>query len=77
MANGLQQRLLAQKLMRENSDNPFSDSRFFSGKIKPPVEELSDDESSSNKNAIILFTLLEEEFEDHKEKTIIGIKILL
>ena len=43
MANGLQQRLLAQGLMRENRDNPFSDSRFFSGKIRPPAEDLSED----------------------------------
>tara|TARA_R100001086_G_scaffold80973_3_gene39635 strand:+ start:241 stop:1923 length:1683 start_codon:yes stop_codon:yes gene_type:complete len=43
MANGLQQRLLAQGLMRENRGNPFSDSRFFSGKIRPPAEDLSED----------------------------------
>ena len=41
MVNGLQQRLLAQRLMQEKRNDPFSDSRFFSGKIKPPVDELS------------------------------------
>ena len=43
---------------------------FILNRMGEYLDELSEDESDPNKNAIILFTLLEEDFEDHKEKTI-------
>jgi hypothetical protein len=33
-------RMMAQKLMAEKRDDPFSDSRFFAGKMRPSMDDI-------------------------------------
>ena len=39
---GFARRMMAQRLMTEKRDDPFSDSRFFSGKIRPSLQDIED-----------------------------------
>ena len=32
--------MMAQKLMTEKRDDPFSDSRFFAGKMRPSMDDI-------------------------------------
>jgi hypothetical protein len=39
---GLARQMMAQRLMTERRDDPFSDSRFFSGRIRPSMQDMAD-----------------------------------
>lgn len=39
---GFARRMMAQRLMSDARDDPFSDSRFFSGRIRPSMEDMTE-----------------------------------